>query len=72
MKSNPADILLDRISYSFGCKINMGNYETVDIHMSYSTDVRGDEAVTDTLKRAQEFVEEQIEEKQNEFIKTRR
>ena len=33
----------DRISYAFGCKINMGNYESVDVHMSLSTDVKASE-----------------------------
>lgn len=62
---------LDRISYSFGCKINMGNYESVDIHMSLSTDVSEGETLDKALKRAQKFVEAKIEEKRDEFVEAR-
>jgi len=30
----------DRISYSEGVKINIGDYESRDVHISYSTDVK--------------------------------
>ena len=68
MKSNGQP---DRISYSFGMKINMGNYESVDVHMSLSTDVAEGETQEKALKRAQKFVESKVEEKHEEFIRAR-
>lgn len=62
---------LDRISYSFGCKINMGNYESVDVHMSLSTDVSEGETLDKALKRAQKFVESKVEEKRDEYVAAR-
>lgn len=47
----------DRISYSGGCKINMGNYESKDVHMSYSTDVREEETPAEAMNRAKMLVE---------------
>jgi hypothetical protein len=46
----------DRVSVAFGRKVNVGNYESVDFHFSYSTDVRHDETADMALHRARAFV----------------
>lgn len=57
----------DRISYSFGMKVNMGNYESADMHFSYSTDVKSKESPEAALQRAIAFVEEEAEGKLDEL-----
>jgi len=47
----------DRISYSEGVKINIGDYESRDVHISYSTDVKRKEKPEDTIKRAKKTVQ---------------
>ena len=42
---------LDRISISYGRKINLGNYESADTHVSYSSDLREDESFTQAYQR---------------------
>lgn len=42
----------DRISYSEDVKINIGDYESRSVHISYSTDVRDDESVKAAIARA--------------------
>jgi hypothetical protein len=54
---------VDRLSYSFGMKINLGNYESADFHISYSTDVREGEGQHEALARAIKFVEEEADKK---------
>jgi len=46
----------DRVSVSLGQKINMGNYESLDFHYSYSTDVQEGETATDAARRARKEV----------------
>jgi hypothetical protein len=57
----------DRVSYSFGRKINTAKYETADIHISFSTDVRKGETTEDALERAVEFVEQKVLDKCDEI-----
>ena len=47
----------DRISYSRGAKVSTGNYGSVDVHVSYSTDVAEGETPDECLKRAAKFVD---------------
>jgi len=47
----------DRISYSEGVKINIGEYESRDVHISYSTNVSNREKPNDALKRARKTVQ---------------
>lgn len=54
----------DRVSYSESCKINTGNYESRDVYVSYSTDVRREETVEQALKRASEFVTTNVREEE--------
>ncbi len=56
---------LDRISYSEGRKINLGNYESMDYHISYSTDVQPDETPHQAFLRASKFVERHLKKKVN-------
>jgi hypothetical protein len=48
---------LDRISYSEGVKVQIGDYESRDVHISYSTNVKNKEKVSDALKRAKKTVQ---------------
>lgn len=57
----------DRVSYSFGMKVNMGNYESADFHVSYSTDLKKGETAKDALARAITFVENESEVKLDEL-----
>jgi len=50
----------DRVSYSEGAKINVGNYESRDVHMSYTTDIKEGETTGEAMERAKEFIEEAI------------
>lgn len=42
----------DRVSVSYGRKINLGNYESVDVHVGYSTDLKKGESVKEAFERA--------------------
>lgn len=57
----------DRISYSMGRKLNMGNYESCDFHISYSTDVGEGETRKEALARAVKLVERSVTEKEQEL-----
>ena len=57
----------DRVSYSFGRKISTGKFETADVHISYSTDVKKGENIEAALERAVEFVETKVMEKCDEI-----
>lgn len=46
----------DRLSFSFGAKINMGNYESQDYHISMSSDLRQGETRMECIDRLAEFV----------------
>jgi len=52
----------DRVSYSFGLKLNIGNYQSLDFHLSYSTDRREDETAEEAYERCRMFVETKSEE----------
>jgi hypothetical protein len=62
----------DRISYSFGAKINIGNYQSIDFHVSYSSDVKEDEKADSAYSRVKKYVESkaelEIEKIQREFM----
>jgi vacuolar-type H+-ATPase subunit D/Vma8 len=51
----------DRLSYSFGVKVNIGNFQNVDLHISYSSDVKSDESLDNAFKRIKKYVEKRIE-----------
>jgi len=50
----------DRVSYSFSRKLNVGNYENVEVHESYSTDLLPGETCEKALARAAAFVERTV------------
>lgn len=54
----------DRISVSIGRKVNIGNYESVDFHVSLSSDVSGEKE--EVFEEMREWVEERINEQVNE------
>ena len=65
----------DRVSYSFGLKLNIGNYQSLDFHMSYSTDVKDGENEDVAMDRARKFVQRKIDEEydaQKELIESKR
>lgn len=49
----------DRLSFSFGAKINMGNYESQDYHISMSSDLHQGEGRHECIDRIKEFVFDQ-------------
>lgn len=51
---------LDRITYSEQVKVNIGDYESRDVFVSYSTDVQGSETPDQTVARAKRIVVEQV------------
>lgn len=53
----------DRLSYSFGLKLNIGNYQSADFHVNYSSDVKDGETIQQAFKRIVKFVEEESEKK---------
>jgi len=53
----------DRVSYTFGMKLNMGNFQSVDYHISHSSDVMANETPAKALKRVVKFVEGESERK---------
>jgi len=57
----------DRVNYTFGLKINLGNYESCSINMSYSTDLKEGETPKDGMDRAVEFIENSIDKKRMEL-----
>ncbi|NBW99425.1 hypothetical protein EBR03_07620 [bacterium] len=61
----------DRISYSAGMKVNIGNYESADFHVSMSSDVRAKETPEQALKRIAEFVDGELEKKIREHVPSR-
>jgi len=50
----------DRVSYSMGRKVNIGNYESIEIHESFSTDLLPGETREQALARAAGFVERTV------------
>ena len=57
----------DRVNYSYGMKVNLGNYESADFHMSLSSDVRVGETPEDAMERVKFFVENESEKKFDEL-----
>lgn len=49
---------LDRVSYSFGMKLNVGNYESVDFHVSLASDVEDGESFQEAMDAVKKEVEE--------------
>ena len=47
----------DRISYSEGVKVAIGDYESRDVHISYSTNVKKKETIKDAVARAKKTVQ---------------
>lgn len=50
----------DRISYSEGVKINIGDYESRDVHISFSTAVKDNEQPQESIQRARSVVREEL------------
>jgi len=47
----------DRVNYSFGMKIPLGDYKMADFHVNFSSDVKDGETWEQALQRVQVFVE---------------
>lgn len=54
----------DRISYSESVKVNIGDYESRDVHISYSTSVRAGEQIEDAFNRASKVVRKRLKVKE--------
>ena len=50
----------DRVSVGMGFKRNMKNYQSMDIHISYSSDALSEEDADKLLDRVYDFVESQF------------
>ena len=50
----------DRVSYSMSRKVNLGNYESLEVHESFSTDLQPGETREQALQRAAGFVERTV------------
>lgn len=57
----------DRVFYSISRKINMGNYENVEISYGYSSDLNDGETLKDARSRVVEHVEKFIGKKEQEI-----
>ena len=57
----------DRINYSFGMKVSLGNYQSASFLISYTSDVKDTETKEDTLKRIIKFVESEADKKRGEL-----
>lgn len=62
----------DKVNYSFGITMNMGDYESARVDVSYETEVKEDETPEEAYSRAVEFVEAKVGEKQDELAEVRR
>ena len=52
---------LDRVNFSFGMKVNTGNYESVDIHMSLSRDVEIGQTPEEVITNLQDIIVPEVE-----------
>jgi hypothetical protein len=52
-----------RVSVSLGYKVNMGNYESLDLHFSVSDSARAGETAATAFDRVYAFVEKKLGEK---------
>lgn len=59
----------DRINYGMSRKMSDGDFGSVDVHFSYSTDVEEDETLDDAKSRCVKYVEDFIVEKISEIAK---
>lgn len=62
----------DRVNYSFGMKIGLGDYSSADFHLSLSSDVRSGETVEEAFERVKTFVEERVEKEYEEIESLKR
>lgn len=58
----------DRINYGMSRKISDGNYGSIDVHFSYSTDVSMDETIEAATNRCMIYVEDIIGTKADEIF----
>jgi hypothetical protein len=59
----------DRISVSLGRKINLGDYNLSDVHISYSSDINPEETIEQAEKRISTVVQTIIDHKIREIVK---
>ena len=50
----------DRISYSEGVKVSIGDYEARDVHISYSTTIKEGENAKKAVSRARKVVQDKL------------
>jgi hypothetical protein len=61
----------NRISVSLGRKINLGNYESYDFHVSYSSDVGCEESNDEAYQRVTEQVQSWANQEEYKAIRLR-
>lgn len=61
----------DRISVYFGRKIQVKQYEPVDINVGYTSDVSDDESLEQAYKRISNFVKLQVKKESIEILKSK-
>lgn len=54
------NITNDRLSYSEAVKVNIGDYESRSVHISYSSDVNKGESFDDACKRVTSMVKKKL------------
>ena len=59
-KGNSPPITPDRVTAFFGRKIQVKQYEPVDINIGYSSDVRDDETPEEAYERVSNFVKKKV------------
>lgn len=62
MKDSVVHRQKDRVSVAYQRTLNIGNFESVQIHTAYDTDVKKDETVEEAFVRADEVASAKLEE----------
>lgn len=58
-QSNPVTSV-DRVTYGESVKVNIGDYESREVNLFFSTDVKDDEEFDDAIQRARSHVRKTI------------
>ncbi len=59
----------DRVSVSIGRKINLGNYESYDFHVSYSSDLEHSESIDAGYQRVTRQVQKFVDQEEYKALR---